>query len=337
MKPSKLKELLKHAIRHRRNVLIVSPPGCGKTEITFQASAEENVPLLHSSPGVEDPTDTTGLPFIAPNNGKHAEFLPFGDMCQLLEADKRLVYFMDDLGQAPEAVQKGKMALLNPRYIKGKKISDEVVFIGATNRRMDKSGVTGIFEAVKNRFHAIVTLEPDLNDWVENYALPKGLPVEFIAHNRFRPEYISMTSWKPSPDMVNTATVRSITECGYWMLTNPPKDLEYEIYSGSAGEAYAADLLGFLKIFRSLPSIDLILMNPEKEKVPTDPATLYAVCAALTSKATAQTFGQIVKYANRMTPEFSVMLIRDITSKDRSLVNSRPFIDWSVKHSGVLI
>ena len=121
------------------------------------------------------------------------------------------------------------------------------------------------------------------------------------------------------------------------MKTNPAPGLEYELYAGAAGEAYAADLLGFLKIFRNLPSIDRIIMAPDTEKIPTDPATLYAVCAALTGKASDQTFGNIVKYANRMTPEFSVMLIRDITSKDRKLVNTKAFIDWSTKHSKVLI
>jgi hypothetical protein len=333
MKPSRLKDTLSLAIQNKLPTLIVGAPGIGKSDIVSQAAETASADLLISHPVVSDPTDFKGLPFVVDG---HAEFLPFGDLRRLTETQKPTVFFLDDLGQAPVSVQAACMQLLLARRINGHRVSDQVTFVAATNRRQDKAGVQGILEPVKSRFAAILNLEPDLDDWVA-WALSHEMPVELIAHNRFRPEYISMTSWKPSPDMVNSACPRTIARVGEWIKTNPPKELEYELYSGAAGEAYAADLLGFLKIFRSLPSIDLILMSPDKEKVPTDPATLYAVCAALTSKATQQTFGQIVKYANRMTPEFSVMLIRDITTKDRTLVNSKPFIDWSVKHSGVLI
>lgn len=333
MKPSKLKEALRLSIANRLPALIVGAPGIGKSDIVTQAAQETSADLIISHPVVSDPTDYKGLPFVIDG---HAEFLPFGELREITETTKPTVFFLDDLGQAPVSVQAACMQLLLARRINGHKVSDSVTFVAATNRRQDKAGVQGILEPVKSRFAAILNLEPDLDDWVQ-WALQEGLPVELIAHNRFRPEYISMTNWKPSPDMVNSPSPRTIARIGQWMKTTPPPELEYELYTGAAGEAYAADLLGFLKIFRSLPSIDLILMHPEKEKVPADPATLYAVCAALCSKASAQTFPAIVKYSNRMTPEFSVMLIRDITSKDRSLVNSKAFIDWSVKHSNVLI
>jgi hypothetical protein len=98
----------------------------------------------------------------------------------------------------------------------------------------------------------------------------------------------------------------------------------------------AAELIGFLKIFRSLPNIDRILLNPDKEAIPEQPDVLYATCAALTGKATQQTFPNILKYANRMRPQFSVMLVKDILAKDKQLVNCKAFIEWSVRHSAVL-
>ncbi len=333
MKPSILKQALSLAIANRMPALIVGAPGIGKSDIVAQASEDAGAELIISHPVVSDPTDYKGLPFVVDG---HAEFLPFGELRKITETQRPTVFFLDDLGQAPVSVQAACMQLLLARRINGHRVSDTVTFLAATNRRQDKAGVQGILEPVKSRFAAILNLEPDLDDWV-TWALDNGMPVELIAHNRFRPEYISMTAWKPSPDMVNSPSPRTIARIGQWMNTNPPTDLEYELYAGAAGEAYAADLLGFLKIFRNLPSIDLILMNPETEKVPTDPATLYAVCAALASKASQQTFGNIIKYANRMTPEFSVMLVRDIIGKTRSLVNTKAFIEWSTKHSNVLI
>ncbi len=333
MKPSKFKELLALSIRNRKPVLAVSAPGVGKSDLVAQAAREAGAELIISHPVVSDPTDYKGLPFVIEG---HAEFLPFGELREITETKKETVFFLDDLGQAPVSVQAACMQLLLARRINGHKVSDTVTFIAATNRRQDKAGVQGILEPVKSRFSAIVNLEPNLDDWVQ-WALDTGMPTELIAHERYRPEFVTMTNWKPSPDMINSPCPRTIAKVGEWILTNPASDIEYELYSGAAGEAYAADLLGFLKIYRQLPSIDLILMNPDKEKVPTDPATLYAICGALTGKASQQTFGQIIKYSNRMPPEFSVMLIRDVLNKDKNLVNSKSFIEWSVKHSNVLI
>jgi hypothetical protein len=332
MKPSRFKELLLLAIKNRKPVLAVSAPGVGKSDIVAQSAKESGAELIISHPVVSDPTDYKGLPFVIEG---HAEFLPFGELREITETKRETVFFLDDLGQAPVSVQAACMQLLLARRINGHKVSDTVTFIAATNRRQDKAGVQGILEPVKSRFSAIVNLEPDLDDWVK-WALDTGMPVELIAHERYRPEFISMTNWKPTPDMVNSPCPRTVAKVGEWMLTSPAPEMEYELYSGAAGEPYTADLLGFLKIFRQLPSIDLILMNPEKEKIPTDPASLYAVCGALTGKVSQQTLPAIIKYSNRMPPEFSVMLVRDILNKDRGLVNTKSFIEWSIKHSNVL-
>jgi hypothetical protein len=335
VKPSQLKRILIHAIQNRKSLCIIGKPGIGKTDLVNQACIETDSNIILDYPAVSDPTDYKGLPMPDPD-GKTAHFRPFGNLRKLIDAKKSTVFFEDEIGQAPDSVQKALMHLNLARTVNGEKISDLVTIISATNRRQDNAGVTGLLETVKSRFDSLIHLEPDLDDWVK-WALTEGLPVELIAHNRYRPEYITMSNWKPIPDMVNTPSPRTIAKIGYWMLSTPPSDLEYSIYSGCAGQAYTADLLGFIKIFKSLPSIDLILMNPDKEKVPSEPATLYAVCGALTGKASTQTIGQIIKYANRLPAEFSVMLVRDIVTKDKALVNTKAFIDWSVKHSNVLV
>jgi len=53
-----------------------------------------------------------GLPFVVNNN---AEFLPFGNLRKLINADKLTVCFFDDLGQATPAVQSSAMQLILSR------------------------------------------------------------------------------------------------------------------------------------------------------------------------------------------------------------------------------
>ncbi len=123
-------------------------------------------------PVVSDPTDFKGLPGII---GDKAEFLPFGDLRQMIEADKPTIVFLDDLGQAPAVVQAACMQLLLARQINGKKISGHIVFIAATNRREDRAGVTGILEPVKSRFKTILDLEVSADEWTE-WAFKNNMP-----------------------------------------------------------------------------------------------------------------------------------------------------------------
>ncbi len=332
MKPTELLEFLKKAIPSRLPVLIKGAPGIGKTDICSQACEAAGAELILEHPVVSDPTDYKGLPF--PDGKGNAEFLPFGGLKRIIDADKPAVFFLDDLGQSPMAVQAACMQLILARRINGHRVSNQVSFIAATNRRMDRAGVTGLLEPVKSRFVTIVELEPDVESWV-SWALKAGLPTELIAFIRFRPELLS--NFEPTNELTNSPNPRTVHNVGKLMQMGVPRDIELEVYSGAAGEGFAAELTGFLRIFRGLPNPDVILTNPEKADVPTDPATLYALCGALTHRASENTMERIVRYVARIQPEFSVKLMRDIVNKNADLVNTRAFIEWSSANSDVLM
>jgi hypothetical protein len=88
-------------------------------------------------------------------------------------------------------------------------------------------------------------------------------------------------------------------------------------------QGFAAELTGFLQIYRSLPDPKLILLDPHGASVPTDPATLYAVCGALARLAEPSNMDALVTYANRLPDEFSVLLITD-SEKQNLLIVSTP-------------
>ena len=87
--------------------------------------------------------------------------------------------------------------------------------------------------------------------------------------------------------------------------------------------------MAFLKIFRKLPSPDAILLNPAKADVPTDPATLYALCGALAVKAAPDNFGRIMVYIGRMPKEFNVLFVRDAINRCPKIQESADFIAWA--------
>ena len=104
MRATQLLETLKFSIENKFPVLIKGSPGVGKTAVAIQACAETDTELIISHPVVSDPTDFKGLPFPV-KGGTEATFLPFGDLLQLIKAEKPTVFFLDDLGQAPASVQ----------------------------------------------------------------------------------------------------------------------------------------------------------------------------------------------------------------------------------------
>ena len=329
MKPTDLSNLLSQAIPARMPVLIKGAPGVGKTDIVTQACQATGTELIVSHPVVDEPIDYKGLPYVRDD---HAEFLPFGSLRRLIEADRPTVYFMDDLGQAPPTVQAAAMQLILARRINGNHVSDQVTFLAATNRKQDKAGVTGILEPVKSRFVTIVELEPDLDDWIRWAS--SNVPAELIAFIRFRPQLLF--DFAPSVDMTNSPCPRTVHNVARLMALTLSERLEFEAYAGAAGDGFAAELCGFLRIYRQLPDPNMILLDPKGASVPTDPATLYAVCAALSRRACPDNMDALVVYANRLPDEFSVLLITDCERQNPAIVNTRAYAQWTARHHEVM-
>lgn len=328
MKPSELKKMLVKTIGAGIPVMVKGAPGTGKTAIIEEAAAEAGADIMVTHPVVDDPTDYKGLPAIV--DGK-AAFLPFNNLTQMIEAEKPTVCFMDDLGQACPSVQAAAMQLILARQINGHQISEHITFVAATNRRQDRAGVSGILEPVKSRFATIVELEADLEDWCA-WALGDGVDPVVVAFVRFRPELLH--DFKPSPDIVNTPCPRTVAHVGRLMSLGLT---DFETIAGAAGEGFATEFVAFLRIWQSLPSPDAVLMDPAGADVPEDPATLYALCGALANKASDQTAGRLIMFADRLRDEFNVLLVRDAVRTDAAVSRCPEFIGWASRHQDVLV
>ncbi|KKL93760.1 hypothetical protein LCGC14_1871490 [marine sediment metagenome] len=337
MKATQLATFLASAIAKRLPVLLVGPPGVGKTDISNQAAAQAGAKLLVSHPVVSDPTDAKGLPWVG-KDGKSATFLPFGEMKQAIDATELTVWLLDDLGQAQPAVQASYMQLLLSRRINGHVLPDCVTFIAASNRRTDRAGVSGILEPVKSRFVSIITLEPSLDDWCQWAFTNADIPPELIAFLRFRPELLC--KFTPSADLSNCPLPRTWHNAGKILGLQLPAAIEGEALGGAVGEGAAVELAAFLRMYRELPNIDAILLDPDVQPIPSDPAVLYAVVTGLAIKANDQNFGRIARYTERLASgghgEFATLLIRDVMRKTPDLANTPEFARLASGETGKL-
>ncbi|MDR2233873.1 MAG: AAA family ATPase [Tannerella sp.] len=328
IKPKTLHKILKFMFQNRENVLIKGKPGSGKTSVVKQVAEELGMDIVISHPVVSDPTDYKGLPFASPDD-REAHFLPFGELNRLIKADKPLLYFMDDIGQSSESVQKSLMCLLLERKINGFNVSDHVIFCAATNRRNDLAGVQGILEPVKSRFATILELETDTDDWIE-WAINNNMPVPLISFIRFRPNLLD--DFKPTRDIINSPSPRTIAAVGRMQNQGLSEDIMLDVFAGAAGQGFAIEYMSFLKVWTKLPSIDRIIMNPEETPVPTDPATLYALTGMLASNCRDVTCDAIMKYVQRMPTEFATVMVKETQLRWDEFVNTLAYINWACKY-----
>lgn len=332
MTPHTLTRLLAHAFRNRRKVLVKGEPGIGKSDIITQAAlkAEANLVMMH--PSVSDPTDFKGMPSVIKTKDMNlAEFLPFGDLRKLLEADSLTVCFIDDIGQAPHAVQAALMQLIQARCINGHELSEHVVFCGATNDSSHMAGVSSILEPVKSRWDTIIELTASIEDW-KKWALTRGnMPPELIAFLDLRPDLLS--AFKPSRELSNSPSPRTAAAVGKWVNEGIT---DIEVIAGAAGDGFAAEFIGFLRTYKSMPAIKDIITDPHNTILPDSPACSFAVCAALSFYADKKTITPFITYLSRLGSEWQTRAMRDILLKHPECSETSAFIQWASANTAAM-
>jgi hypothetical protein len=89
-------------------------------------------------------------------------------------------------------------------------------------------------------------------------------------------------------------------------------------------------------MFRELPHIDAILLNPLKEPVPENAAAQYAVVSALARCASDMSFDRICLYLNRLQTEFRVLCVRDTTLREPAIHCTNGYTKWAVENYHVI-
>jgi len=336
-------------VQHRQNCILFGAPGIGKTDIAKQVVANlryelDNLPydILIMHPQVADPTDFKGMPgFNTDENGvKWAEFFAFGDLRRMIEADRPLVVFLDDFGQAPRMVQAAIQQLILERRIDGHKISDHVRFIMCANRAEDKAGVEGFLTTIKTRAF-LYTVEPTVEDY-SKWAIANNYPPECVAFIRFRGlEFLwarANPKFKPSLGCDNERTPRTVTNAFDAYVHGIPDGLELAMYAGATDGGWAIEWLGFSRMFHALPNIDLLYTDPSSFKCPglDKVDVLYATTAAIAGRATKANAKQFFELVAKLPQDFGAFAVKDAFTRCPDIANTNHFVKWFQNNPDVI-
>lgn len=332
MRPTELKELIVARFKAgiKRPLHVESSPGMGKTQIASQSAKELGVEFKTIHAPLLQPEDY-GFP-VTTADKSDVNFIVSRDKFPIegSQSAESGVFLIDELSQADNSAQKILANLIQEREIHGKKLKKDWLILSTGNNTTDRAGANRLLSHLGNRMTR-VKLEASLEDWVI-WAIENEIKPEVISFIRFRPELLNAFD---SKNDIN-ATPRAWAEGVSTTLGTVPK-LEFEVFKGDVGEGAAAEFVAYLKIFRNLPNPDAIILNPTKAVVPKDPATIYAVCGALSHRTTPDNFGRIMTYIKRLPNEYSVLFIRDAIQKCPDIQTSKDFITWAAGDGAKLL
>jgi dynein-related subfamily AAA family protein len=324
MKPTETASALQTCIESQQPACLWGSPGIGKSQIVHQLARSLNMLVRDVRAVLLDPVDLRGLPHVNGDNRAHwaiPEFLP---------RDGRGILFLDELNRAPQLVQNACFQLVLDRQLGEYILPPDWQVVAACNRESDGGGITKMSSALCNRFIHL-DCEPDLDDWCK-WAVKNSIEPAVIAFLRFRPDLLHKfdRTEKAFPSPRSWEFVSKIAG----KQSNP--NIEHALYAGTVGTGAAVEFSAFIRLYRSIPSIDAILLNPTSASVPTDPASLYAVAAALARRASVPNIRRAITYLDRMPQEYAVMAVKDATARDTGLCATSEFTSWCVSHSDVV-
>jgi hypothetical protein len=280
MKPSELFEALHALISERVPLPIWGACGVGKSQIVAQVASDLGWQFLDIRAVQLDPVDLRGLPRISADQ---AEWVP----PKFLPTSGRGILFLDELTAAPQMTQAGCYQLVLDRKLGEYHLPDDWVRAGSR-----RSGV----RAWRALFHAAsaaqslrhLSLEPDFEDWCQ-WAVCAGLRPEIVAFLRFKPTLLhdanatsDVNAW-PTPrswEMASNVLTGFARRQKSGFFTGAT-EIEAQLLEGTVGPAATTELVAFLRLFRDLPSIDEILLNPDSAPLPSEPSAQIAIVTAL--------------------------------------------------------
>lgn len=316
MKLSQVKRYIK-SLPPASPVFIWGMPGIGKSSIVMEIAEEEKAPVEVVIGSLCAPEDIQGLPF-RDKVSKCVKWYPQYWWSRFCNEDAVGTIFLDELPSAEPSVQVAMQRAILERQVGEHKLGPKVRVIAAGNRREDAALVTALPGPLRNRFHHI-DVEPDLDDWITNYAIPSGIDPTIVAFLRFRgvgkdqlfARFDAKTDDKAYP------TPRS------WVMANRvlsvcPHDLLHEALAGTVGEGATTQFWAFRQLEKELPSIDLILEDPDGAPLPGNPNLQHAIIGLLFGRLQKRRLSKVVdavfRYAHRLPPEFAMKLTTDLVA-----------------------
>jgi len=292
-------------VEMNQTMLMLGPPGVGKTDALKMIAQQSNRKLFLEHPAVSAPEDYKGFAMF--HEGE-ADFYALGQIKEIIACDEPLIVGIDDLPQAALATQNGLMQFVHPRGRRLGKLAipDHAAIIACGNRKEDNAGVMGLTEPLKDRFATILEIECSLDEWTE-WAMGFGINPLIIAFLHYRPALLS--KFEASRDMKRSPTPRAWEGISNLLnLSFSSNALKLEAIAGGVGDQAANEFMQFSDVLKTLPDLDDIERGLSTDASMLSGSACYAVVGALAIRGTnTHALTNVTNYIDTMPMEFKVL------------------------------
>lgn len=309
-------DVIKVAMAANQAVLLLGDPGVGKSALAAKVSKDMGLNLAILLGATVDPTDVGGLPVIRVD-GKGVDRIPL----QLIRdaAERPAVLFLDEISAAPLPVQAAMLRLILERVAGDITLHPETRILAAANPPEQAPGGFDLSAPLMGRL-CVLHFRPSEAEVLTHLAglgddeTPVGKAVrmeavDFAATAGVAPDLLQIDI--PSECVTGNApwgaprawerVIRA--RAAATLLGGISEDALYASMAGSVGRKAAIAYNGILKMRRDLPSLDEILEEPAKAKVP-DEANKQIAALGLISRVADRNLWAAYIYAARLRPEF---------------------------------
>lgn len=268
-------------------------PGIGKTEIVTQLAEATGSRLYDLRLTTIEPQDLRGLPYYDHEAKKTVWYRPE----DLPDGDRPAILFLDELTAAAPNLQPTVYGLLQERRVGSHRLPANVFIVAAGNAVEDGAVAYDMGTALSDRLiHLLVRAEA--SDWVDRYALPRGLHPAVIAFIRTRPDLLETAEAAIRRGETVFATPRSWARVSTILQTIPDRRLQRLMVAGTVGEAVAAEFALIADDIAATVQVAEMIAASGRARLALYPASMHGLTAlvyALVSAADERNLPQVIE------------------------------------------
>lgn len=281
-------------------------PGIGKTEIVAQLAEATGSRLYDLRLTTIEPQDLRGLPYYDHAAKKtvwyRPEDLPDGDLPAIL--------FLDELTAAAPNLQPTVYGLLQERRVGSHRLPPSVFIVAAGNAVEDGAVAYDMGTALSDRLiHLLVRAEA--SDWVDRYALPRGLHPAVIAFVRTRPDLLETAEAAIRRGETVFATPRSWARVSTILQTIPDRRLQRLMVAGTVGEVVAAEFALIADDIAATVQVGEMIAASGRARLALYPASMHGLTALVYALVTAADEGTLPQVIEIMADIRRLSSLRD--------------------------
>jgi hypothetical protein len=331
----------------KRTVLVMGENGIGKTALHKALRADpdfnnhikidpiECTQLSEGSIWMPDLDRERGVSRELPN-----ERLGISRMNQQgVDGARPVLGMFDEIAKVPQFIKNMIAPILYERRVGSYYMPEGSVWFAATNLSVEGLG-DSLAAHLRNRLIVVKMRKPTVDEWINNFAIPKRLNASLIACCQENSQvfdsfvdymdggkYAGRDQSADNPHVFNPkviqdgyASPRSLHAASDLldaMEDSDPKALEIAL-AGTVGAPFASLLMSFIRFGAQLPPLAVVRANPDTAPIPSNKIAQQVQVFQFISRAETRDDAQaFIKYVMRLQPEMQSLFCRRVVESNR--------------------